>query len=350
MPGRSQCPEIDNAGCVRGQLVVATCTDCITACPTDALFEAADGTLSLQPDACTGCGACVAACPETAIRLPSPARDRVVQATGARLTLVCERHPAARGRDALTCVHCLGLADLARLWRAGLRRVNVATGDCATCATCPTDLFDDQLARFNNLARSRGLAEIALRPAGTKALAAWRDTHTPTASANLDVDPGPDPGRRAFLRGFTTATAPDADPPENGADLAAFFQQASPDSDPVFPVSPQIDQALCSACDACTQVCPHEALILINDNADNLSYRVTASRCTGCGLCVDVCDEDAITLARMTGLESDISLSRYRCKACGNWQNSTDSAPPSDGLCRICRVNDSRRNLFVILP
>ena len=352
MPVRSYRPEIDKVGCVRGQLIVATCADCITSCPTGALFEAADGTLSLHPDACTGCGACVAACPETAIRQPSPARDRVVQASSARLTLVCDRHPAAGGSDTLACVHCLGLADLARLWRAGLRRIDVATGECINCSTCPPDRLDDQLLRFNSLARSRGLAEIVFRPAGAKTLSAWRKNNMALSDPGADPDAAPDPGRRAFLRRFTTATAtaPTADLPENGADLTAFIQQISTDIDPIFPVSPQIDPALCSACDACTSVCPHGALILINDENDKLSYRVTESRCTGCGVCVDVCDEDAIVLARMTGFEPDIPLSRYRCKACGNWQNSTDNAPSRDGLCRICRVNDSRRNLFVILP
>ena len=37
--------------------------ECLSACPADAIYREADGTIQIQQDMCTGCGACVTACP-----------------------------------------------------------------------------------------------------------------------------------------------------------------------------------------------------------------------------------------------------------------------------------------------
>lgn len=327
---------------MHSQLLVATCGACIAACPQTALTISANGTPVLHAEDCTGCGACVPACPESALSLLLPVRDRALQTPGSRLTLVCDKHSASRGGEALPCVHAFGLAELARAWQAGLRRIDTATADCATCATCPADLLQDQLARFNTLARSRDLDGITHHRAGPKSLAAWREDQARHTA--------PDNSRRAFLRGLTTPAR--ATPPDEAqtSALAGFLAQTAPDQTPLFPYSPTIDPDACSACDTCIQVCPHGALILINDKNQIPSYEITASACTGCGLCVDICDEDAIALVQMAGPAPDLPLGRFRCSACGNDQNTTKGAPPQDGLCRICRVNASRRSLFVVLP
>ena len=37
--------------------------ECLAACPVDAIFRETDGTIQVKRDSCTGCGACVTACP-----------------------------------------------------------------------------------------------------------------------------------------------------------------------------------------------------------------------------------------------------------------------------------------------
>lgn len=52
----------------------------------------------------------------------------------------------------------------------------------------------------------------------------------------------------------------------------------------------KIDQENCTACGACAEVCPVEA-ISVDDTA-----KVDRELCTGCGACVDECPVDAISL------------------------------------------------------
>ncbi len=342
MSAHAPIPQINRASCVHSLLLDATCRACADACPCDALTEGESGGFEPDPDTCTSCGACVAACTEIAISLPLPARDRALRVEGASLTLVCDRHPAAKDGDALPCLHSFGLADLALAWAAGLRRIRIAAGNCDTCDICPPDRLEQRIGQFNVLAHSRGVAAITHHVAGPKALRRWHVDHAQESA--------PHQGRRAFLRAVAAPVLVEDPEPQDPGALVAFLQRISPEMTPLFPFAPQIDLALCSACDACTRVCPHDALILINDKNNEPAYAVAGSACTCCGLCVDICEEDAIAVATMTGPKPDLPLTRFRCKACGNWQHSLEPSPPEGGYCRICRVNNSRRNLFVTLP
>jgi NAD-dependent dihydropyrimidine dehydrogenase PreA subunit len=50
-----------------------------------------------------------------------------------------------------------------------------------------------------------------------------------------------------------------------------------------------VDKMLCSGCGVCVDVCPTEAITLINDVA-----LVDAERCDGCEECVEVCPSQAL--------------------------------------------------------
>lgn len=55
---------------------------------------------------------------------------------------------------------------------------------------------------------------------------------------------------------------------------------------------PEIDQALCTGCHRCVDVCPTHALAQIDDKA-RLAH---PSLCTYCTACEDICPENAISL------------------------------------------------------
>jgi len=54
-----------------------------------------------------------------------------------------------------------------------------------------------------------------------------------------------------------------------------------------------VDADLCTACGACVDECPEEAIAL---NEDETLAIVDKAKCTGCGSCVDVCPTGAIEL------------------------------------------------------
>ncbi|MEW5719451.1 MAG: 4Fe-4S binding protein [Chloroflexota bacterium] len=53
-----------------------------------------------------------------------------------------------------------------------------------------------------------------------------------------------------------------------------------------------VDETRCAGCGACLQVCPSDAIRLVNDCA-----QIDAARCNDCRACVEVCPSDAIITA-----------------------------------------------------
>ncbi len=310
---------LDRAACVRGRLVHASCQKCAQVCPSGAVGFA-DGAPVIDAQACSDCGACAGACPEGAIRLTPPVN--AVQ--------VCAQHPM-RGQG---CVHAMGLHDLAGLYQQGARRLVAATGDCDTCEMAPLVTLQAQMATFNALLRSRDLPEMVLAPAGKAELAAWR----------ARTEDRPDPARRGFLRRFVP-------PPEPVDRIDALLEiLALPGAEPLYPHAPLIDARACTGCDDCANICPHDALTLVNAGDGDFAYTCAPERCSGCNLCSDICEADAIKVTPMIPAPDDIPLHGFRCRACGVISRTTAPRPPLGGLCRICARTNHHKNLFVVLP
>ena len=58
----------------------------------------------------------------------------------------------------------------------------------------------------------------------------------------------------------------------------------------------KIDKEQCTGCEVCTDMCPMEAIKLIDDIAD-----LNGNRCIGCGVCAYHCSSEALKLER-TGI------------------------------------------------
>jgi len=57
---------------------------------------------------------------------------------------------------------------------------------------------------------------------------------------------------------------------------------------------PMIDETLCVGCGKCVNVCPNNAIRILENKA-----RIDYAACTGCGECVTVCERNAIKLERV---------------------------------------------------
>ncbi len=50
-----------------------------------------------------------------------------------------------------------------------------------------------------------------------------------------------------------------------------------------------IESSLCTGCKSCFEICPRQAIVLVDDKA-----YIEPSLCDGCGLCASACAQDAI--------------------------------------------------------
>ena len=68
--GRALAPvAVDSSRCLAALGVV--CVICVARCPERALAGGASGHIGVNSDACTGCGACIPACPADALAVPA---------------------------------------------------------------------------------------------------------------------------------------------------------------------------------------------------------------------------------------------------------------------------------------
>lgn len=321
-------PHLRPGACTHARALDASCQRCEDVCAEIAIFPAGPD-LHLDAAACSGCGACVAACPQDALTQPEAAPVIAARRAGQVAVALCARHPAAEGRRAAACVHALSLADLAALLAEGIDRLALATGDCDACPIRPLTTLEDPLMRLAALANSRGLLPLRAEPAGAADLALLPP-----------VDDLADPARRAIF-GVAPHGAPGRDP----APVLVALQTAGSGEARVYAVSPAIDPATCTGCDACLNICPTQAITLTAAPA----YHLEPARCTGCRLCVDVCEPAAITLAPLAPAAPDVALSHWRCRACGVPTHAPGPIP-ADGQCRICRETGHHKKLFQVMP
>lgn len=228
--------------------------------------------------------------------------------------------------------------DLAGLYLKGVRRLLLWTVEATQSAGAERAALN-RLVRactgLNGVLTSRGMTPVKLRPV--------TPDHPSSAAIASALEAPADMGRRrAFgrLAEEVTSLAVDADP----APLAQI--QAIPGEDAKFAISPGIDPSKCTGCDACSRICPEDALTLINANDASLLYQIKPGDCTGCRLCLDVCDHDAITLSECAPRRPDVALQAGQCTACGVAFHEPGAA---QDLCQICRVTNHHKKLFQVL-
>ena len=333
-------PVFSGDACVHALSPVATCRACADACPGDAIALGDDG-LELDTQSCDGCGLCAAVCPETAISMfsggrrlePWIGRDGVAFAA---CDAIAERdHEAGR----VTCLNAIGVGAIVRLANAGACELTVARAPCQDCARHGGGpLLPETLTEAARVLALDGCPGLKVR---TLAPADWRtvsDRHAAVHRRRLlhaVLSPRATASER---RGTNDRDHRPSVAAANGADTARF--------------APRIDPALCVACHACAEICPHAALKRHTDGGRS-SYRVDAAACTGCGVCRDICEANAVDVLHWPRpLPGDVPLADGRCRKCGNsFQMPAGRDVPSSraGLCRICATGAGRKALFQVV-
>lgn len=265
-----------------------------------------EGRLSFIGPACTGCGACVSACPMDALHLDEMPQRLDVQPDGA-CRVRCSRAMAGDGQ-AFPCQHAISDVMLLDALRQGGQSVTLITGGCEGCPNQPSKSSVDALEeRFKHWEALLG-----------KTVRVCRVTEAPQ-----DVD-----GGRRHLLGIVArkATAPkpletqdDTTPPNPQAPFhlterrrhlitllrgclreAANTQAATKHALDALKV-PHFDAERCTACGLCAVVCPNKALSA-KTQGDVFTMAAIEACCTGCGLCRDICTAKAVMLVAPEGV------------------------------------------------
>lgn len=310
---RHRVPGLAARRCARLTLPIPLCDSCASACPARAIDLPAAGAPGIDPGRCSGCGACVAVCPEVALTSSVPPAEP----GDPTWSLSCAGAPGGGAY----CLNAISLAELALAVSIGVRRIEAVEFDCDGCDRKGAAPFAATLERFNALARARGQRPLELvRKSGRKSGLLTRLVGGTPADAS----------RRALLRRGT------ADPGQERADaLRVFLSTATKGTRPHYPFAPRIDASRCSGCDACLRGCPQGALHL--GPGEPPTYEIDAARCTGCGWCLALCDDDAITIGIDAPAGEPVTLEPFRCSACKTPSHRPKSTgKPVPAHCNVC--------------
>jgi len=335
-------PELAASRCVHAALPNASCRACANACPRDAwiLGEAA---LRFDAQSCDGCGLCVPACPQQAIRLPLLFEQRPLAgetALLARCDFSGDGEDDKESTGRIPCLHSISLHDLLRAWRKNQRIWLVRRGDCARCHRGHGEQLAAHIAGLNSGLAARRLSPIMLREVSS---AAWTNLANAPAAQTAESRRGffSALGKRpvaALLKGELGAADEEMLAPGE-------FLPAQPGA--ILPWHIHLDASRCIACHACARVCPQHAIQQVE--GETPAYRLQHRSCTGCGLCSDVCEHGSVSPRSWGEPHTDeVLLQERRCEACGvHFQMPAVSERSS--LCWVCaRAHPVRRKRQVM--
>jgi ferredoxin len=363
---------VESTLCARFRCTKSQCDACTIVCPVPGALLLSDEGAAINA-ACVGCGACVSACPNGALR-PQEDDARLVERIreqiqpGAVFRIACNR---AQGEAdlVLPCLARLTEALVLEPIRGGAPQVTLMEPGCSSCGLAKAAPQWEKVMTFADaLCTAAGLApeRVVRRRVGRgKAAETRRSAQAPNprramfraiverwkASAEADIAPAGEveavpeevfrdivqrhsanPKRMDLL--LVLATLPDAKVVPKVV-LAASV-----------PLAQLAVDSRCVGCNVCETLCPVGAL---EHRIEGGNYRLEldAARCTGCRVCEAACYHQAIHLRETVDLAvlfeprriTLVSATQRTCRGC---QESflDDSAE----FCPACRLSGDRRD------
>jgi len=369
---------LDSTLCSRFRSTKSECAACAVVCPVPGAVRLGDGVgdnSAAINAACVGCGACVSACPNGAIRLPEDA-GRVAERIGQRVRagevfrIACTQ---AEGRAdfVLPCLSRLTEALVLEPIRGGAQGVELCAPDCSGCG-----LRKAAPQWQRTLAFSQALCEVA--GLGPERISSVRVQVGKAEEIRLPAKT-PDSRRRMFRsiaeRWKTSGEAASQGEAVESAEAAMaepfreIVQRHSEnfkrtdllrvlDALPGLKVTPkevftaglplaQLDvDSRCVGCNVCETLCPTGAL-RHREEGGVYTLGFDAARCTGCRVCELACYHQALHIRETVDLSllferHSVTLVSARpgtCRACGERILGDASE-----FCPACQLSGDRRD------
>jgi len=335
-------PMVKGERCVHALVENASCSACADVCPKDA-WIVDDESVALDPSLCDGCGLCVPVCTEGAIK-----HDYKLQffthADQSTAFVVCEYADTGFDLGRVPCIHSFGLSELLGIYRQGVHKLIVSTGDCEQCTRGCVERLPDRISALNKMLLQRGKPKFTLNYVSPFECTDLIKQLLPLESKKIS--------RRNFFR---TGSSKLLQFKDEVYDLAKadhlspgnLLRREHDNDMSVF--STRLDEKQCVGCDVCFSVCPHNALQIVDEN-NEMYYQLDDDNCTGCQLCTDICEHDAIHIEQWCSRNQDrVLLSTMRCKACGVSFHVPNRNTSISGLCHICDKHNHTKNLYQVM-
>ncbi len=289
----------DASICAHGRSGITGCTNCIDACPADAITSLIES-VEVNPNLCQGGGICASVCPSGAIRYAYPnATDslrtvrtllnRYHEAEGSDPVIAFVASEEAAGLDNkpanMLVVVVEELASVGmEIWLSalayGAKRVLLI--DDGSMPDRVGGYLQGQLETVDRILLGLGYAGKAVRVVDTASLQQQCAIDNGIELAGLAQFSGSLEKRRTALQAVDHLYRH-----SRAAQPVIALPQQSPFGRIV------VDAGACTLCMSCTSVCPSKA---INAGNDSPKLEFHEINCVQCGICASACPEHAITL------------------------------------------------------
>ncbi len=322
--------------CTRVRNNKSTCSKCMDTCPHGAVL-AFENKVAIDRDACTGCGACTAACPTGALACANPAHGQLTEqidriaADHQQLAFCCQRSGLHEHDDArFVEVGCLAQLDevlVAHAATCDVLAIALVSGECSTCPNRAEHLIESLISRCSKLLGFWGLqAKLThktrpnIQHAPTdpgQRRAAFQDLASDAKlialnamEQSLSGSKEHKPETLAEMLASNEGSLPKQVPPRTTMLLNDLF---SLDCRPTKPwathlfAQVRIDGKACRRCGKCAFFCPTGALQFhgqpakpavmgVEPKTGKSFHTFRACDCVNCGLCADTCPTQALAL------------------------------------------------------
>jgi ferredoxin len=352
---------LDPERCLHNQDRFSGCQACFAICPVSAITPGNHPRLDTEK--CAKCLACLMVCPVGAYRADdevTPLLTAAKRLEGGPLELLCERNPrptlgVSKESTAIRikgCLASLGSGAYLVLAVLGHEPIQVRTDACSACewATLPREL-QAQVSHARQLLQGWGKDSslICVSELASPVERPFWEAASPPLSRRDIFQTALRQGRASLTRVVDEWATPPAER-QPGRDRLRMLTALKhlPAPPPARPGSLQglefawlsVSEA-CTACGVCARICPTGAL-QFGKYAGETAFQLTfqAAKCVGCDMCVHVCSPAAMTIdhnptfARIFSQENVILRAGglIKCKKCG----APTVALPGVELCPLC--------------